>query len=188
MGIAEQAKIEIQTFVYFLFRGTLDPRLIDYKFNYLDHLLGRRQELYNCFEIFAYYSQQAGALAPQSIVADYILELIENKKTKTDLNEISAYNANSRSYWKDFLKLSKCFCHNQFPIPVENFDLTELNGNGTDAVPFFAVWTNVVEIGGNGTVINSDYALIRANERLKLWDNVQLAKPFDSWELEQELY
>lgn len=191
MKIADDIKSNIQTFVYFLFKGTFDQRLIQSEFDYLDILLNDSDLLYNCFEIFAFCSQQPDIEDPQEYVADYILAIhkMENSKNKTiDLNEVKNFNSKTKTLWNDFLKLSKSFCHNDFPISVTTFDLKELKGCGTDSVPYFAVWTNVVEVDTKGLVTNSEYALKRANQRLKLWDKTEPLGSFDESELEQEIY
>lgn len=160
-------------------------------FDYLDKLLDSPDLTYDCFEIFAFYSQQSGIKCPEEYVADYILEQCDIDKyeiKKVDLSEVNDFNLKSQSYWKDFLKLSKRFCHNNFPVSVKAFDFRGLKGCGTDAVPYFAVWTNVVSIDSKGTVTNSEYALKRANERLKLWDETEGIELFDETELEQEIH
>ena len=191
MKLPEDIKLDIQCFVYFLFKGTLEPRLIQLDYNYLDKLLDNPTLAYNCFEVFAFYAQQTEGEKPEKYVADYILEIHETSNTESttiDLSEVKAFNAKTKSYWNDFLKLSKRFCHNNFPISVKAFNFKELNGVGTDAVPYFAVWTNVIEIDTAEVVTNSEHAFKRANERLKLWDGAEGIEAFSETELEQEIY
>lgn len=188
MKISADIKLEIQTFVYFLFKGTYNPKLIHAKYDYLDKLLSDKDLIYNCFEIFSYYAQNSEIKDLNGAVTEYIIELHDEATKVIDLKRVKEHNSKTKTYWKDFLTLSKWFCYNEFPVKINAFNLKDLNGCGTDAVPVFSIWTNVVEIDTSGLVINSEYALQRANDRLKLWDNVKPLKPFSEWELEQEIY
>jgi hypothetical protein len=167
----------------------MDPRLIASEFDYLDKLLENKDLLYNCFEVFAYASQKVNNIRPAHIVADYILTLhgqVNNNSLET-INKARLFNKESVSYWTDFLLLAKWFCYNSFPDPLKEDYIKGLNGCGTDAVPIFALWTNVVEVDEHFRVTNSDKALKRANERIKWRDNAPTVK-FEEWELEQEIY
>jgi hypothetical protein len=189
MKLPEQAKLHIQCFVYYLFKGTLDPRLIAANFNYLDKLLDNKDLLFNCFEVFTYGSQKPNVVRPDHVVADYILALHGQMDLDTlaITNVAKQFNKKTFNYWTDFLVLAKWFCNNSFPDPLKDDYVKGLNGCGTDAVPTFALWTNVIEIDERGRVLNSDKALKRANERIKCWDNPPSVK-FEEWELEQEIY
>ncbi len=182
MKLPGEIKSEIQCYVYFLFKGTLDPRLISGKTNYLDKLLDRPNNLYSCFEIFA-YAARTNSPNSHRVVADYIIGLHERAAEAIEYNQ-----KQSPSYWNDFLVLAKWFCRNSFPIPLNENYLKDLEGSGSTAVPTFAVWTNVVEVDESFKPVNSEFALKRANERIKQWDNVQPAIKFEDWELEQEIY
>lgn len=189
MKIPEETKLDIQCFVYFLFKGTMDPRLIASKFDYLDKLLDNKNLLFNCFEVFAYASQKVKDLRPDQVVADYILALHGhvNNNALEIINTARQFNKESISYWTDFLLLARWFCYNSFPDPLKDDYVKELNGCGSCAVPIFALWTNVVEIDEHFRVTNSEKALKRANERIKCWDNPPSVE-FEEWELEQEIY
>ena len=184
MKIPKDLKIDIQSFIYFLFKGTFNSELIFLKEDYLPHLLSNNELLYNCFKIFASEKNNDYKVNPENEIKDYIINYIKNKK----LQKIEIKNLND--FWINFLKLSKVFCYNEFTQKVLNFNLLDFSGVGSDAVPYFAVWTNVVEIDENFNVLNKEFALKRANERLLLYDDsLKLAIPkFESWELEQELY
>jgi hypothetical protein len=189
MKLPEAIKLEIQCFVYFLFKGTMDPRLIASDFDYLDKLLDKNDLLYDCFEVFVYATQKRQDVRPNKLVADYILAL-HGKMDEATLNIVTQAresNKESITYWTDFLQLAKWFCYNSFPDPLKVDYIKGLNGCGTDAVQAFALWTNVVELDGDFKVVNSDKALKRANERIKSWDNAPSIK-FEEWELEQEIY
>jgi hypothetical protein len=191
MKLPDDIKLKIQCFVYFLFKGTLDPRLITAEFNYLEKLLSNPDTLYNCFEIFVYASRNNSLDNPDQIVTNYILSVHKKGDKAFSVLADQAKEFNSKqsiSYWTDFLVLAKWFCYNSFPKPlIENY-LKGLDGCGTDAVPAFAIWTNLIEIDEHSKPINSDQALTRANERIKTWDNVQPSVKFEEWELEQEIY
>lgn len=167
----------------------MDPRLITADFNYLEKILDNKDLLYNCFEVFAYASQEVNDVRPDKFVADYILALHgQGDKDPLDIVTVATrFNKESINYWGDFLLLAKWFCYNSFPVPLKEDYIKGLDGCGTDAVPVFAVWTNVVEIDDNFKVENSDKALKRANERIKSWDNPPSVK-FEDWELKQEIY
>jgi hypothetical protein len=167
----------------------MDPRLITTDFNYLDKLFNNKDLLYDCFEVFAYASQKVNDVRPDKLVADYVLALhgLEGKDTLSIADVAKRFNQESINYWTDFLLLAKWFCYNSFPDPLKEDYIKRLDGCGTDAVPAFALWTNVVEVDEHFKVINSDKALKRANERIKWWDSPPSVK-FDEWELEQEIY
>lgn len=190
MQLDQDTKLDIQTFVYFLFKGTLDQRLIFLEVDYLDILTNKPSILYNCFEIFANHTQNSNTSIAKEHVVEYIVDVSTRDKSasftnKSDELKISHFKANP--FWKDFLELARRFCFLEFEIPLNSFDLRGLNGNGADAVPYFAIWTNVIELDEDGNIKNSEFALRRANERLKLWDDAQ-SYIFSEDELEQEIY
>jgi hypothetical protein len=191
MKLSEGTKLDIQCFVYFLFKGTLDPRLIGVEFDYFQALQANRQALVNCFEIFAYATQGNRATPVSEIVANYILALHSQGDSADLALAHQAIDFNTRhphTFWSAFLDLARRFCHNTFPRPLRADYVDTLAHNGTDAVPAFAVWTNVIEINDALAPLNAPWALQRANERLKLWENEQPAVKFEDWELEQEIY
>ena len=86
-------------------------------------------------------------------------------------------------------EISYIFCFNKFSLKVDGFKLEDFDGNGTDALPYFAVWTNIIEIDVDEKVLNSKLAKQRANERLLLWNSLnESSVKFEDWELEQQLY
>ena len=177
MKIPKERKEEIQWFVYFLFKGSLDNNLISNHSNYVRELIENQQKLHRCFEIFA-NCKTSGMTYSQSTheVSDYII--------KDDYNtEICP-----SPFWREFLNVSKTFCFNEFELPISAFKLDDLDGCGTDAVPFFAVWTNNIEIDEEGECLNKTHSLKRANERLLLDDPNYIIESFSEEELEQEIY
>jgi hypothetical protein len=193
MKLTIDQKQKIQWFVYFLFKGTLDSRLIFANYDYKDKLLNDPALVYNCFEIFAFAAQarsDENLTDPDTLVADYILDIHtgDDAPGSSSIIERSvAYNRGQKSFWNDFLNLARCFCFSSFPDPLQENSLLQYYGNGTDAVPPFAVWSNVIEVDEQLKPLNSEYALKRANMRMNLWDDA-LLKEFEEWELEQEIY
>jgi hypothetical protein len=183
MKLNTDLKQDIQCFVYFLFRGHLDPRLINVEFDYLDLLLNNPKLLYNCFEIFAFDYQTKGKHRNPEIrkeifiiegeklektyenrlEVDYIIALNSEKELEAEKIRKKAFGFNSiqNNFWNDFLKLSWQFCF-EFVSKIDSFNLVDLYNCGTDAVPAFAAWTNVVEINEISKVLNSEFALKRA--------------------------
>ncbi|MEN9301768.1 MAG: hypothetical protein RL264_197 [Bacteroidota bacterium] len=180
MKLSIEKKREIQFFVYYLFNGGLTPKLKE--FNYLHWLLSNPKALYNCFVVFATACENNNP-NPNSEVENFIINL-----DKTSFNTTVVDNLDISDFWRDFLELARCFCFNDFPIPILDEYIQGLEGCGTDAVPIFAVWTNVLEIDEKSKPTNSKYALIRANERIKLWDEIGTSTKFEDHELEQEIY
>ncbi|MCJ8289949.1 MAG: hypothetical protein HRT58_09815 [Crocinitomicaceae bacterium] len=178
MNITQEHKEEIQWFIYFLFKGTLNSELISNHRNYVQNLIDDPRKLIKCFEIFALNKMQGNDYQySKQRVAQYIIK--NNCEQEIELS----------SFWKEFIKVSEVFCNATFELNVRSFKLEELDGCGTDAVPYFAVWTNTIEIDELGLCINANEALKRANERLLLWDDDSLiTPPFTEKELEQEIY
>lgn len=190
MKLTQDLKIDIQTFVYFLFKGTFDARLIvKAEYDYLELLLNDPKLLYNCFVVFA-YSNQIETQDLKNLVVDYIIALHKNQKVAQDIIiEATLYCDSKDNFWNEFLKLSRCFCFNIFPEKVGCNYLGGLSGCGADALPPFALWTNVIEVNKNLISLNAEHAFQRANDKMKaLWDNVSPRVPFLPHELEQELY
>jgi hypothetical protein len=191
MKLPDKIKLEVQCFAYFLFKGTLDHRLIVANFDYLDKLLANPNLVFNCFEIFVYEARLNSDAETNKKVADYILALhgVTNQSSTEIIDTAKKFNTEQpTTYWSDFLVLAKCFCFNSFPKPLNEEYLSDLNGCGSYAVPAFAVWSNVIEIDENLKPLNSEWALLRANERIKLWDEIKPSVEFADWELEQEIY
>lgn len=183
MKIQEDIKVDIQSFVYFLFKGTLDKRLIDLydkKIYYVNFLIKNQKVLYNTFIIFSSnYEKHYGN--SNKLVTDYILSALEgNAEIHNSIDTLPPF-------WQAFMQFVHCFCFNTFPFPMISNYLADMEGVGTDAVPAFAVWTNVIELE-NGEVINNDYAIRRANERMKIWEGVEPNVSFKEWELDQEIW
>lgn len=179
MKISQENKEEIQWFVYFLFKGTLSPELLFNKENYIDEFIDQPEKLVTCFEIFS---------EAKSKDKEY------NKAVKDVVKYITTSNFNKTIelslFWKELVRASEVFCYNQFEFPIKSFKLSNLNGCGSDAVPYFATWTNTLEIDETGNCLNSEMALKRANERLLLWDShpAHSFKAFSEKELMQEIY
>ena len=187
MKLTISQKQDFQCFVYFLFSRHFDPKLIGTEYQYLDKILANRDLLYNCFELFAFAEQKN--ILSKRYVTDYLLSLnvnTQNEHFDKLLQEAKTFNHSQMNIWNDFLILSKWYCYNTFPDAVKVDYLLEING--TDAVPTFALWTNVVEVDENLSVLNSNEALKRANERIKCWDGEEYYKKFSEWELDQEIY
>lgn len=190
--LSEDVKAEIQSFVYFFFKGTMAfNQLLGADVDYLERVVSNRQWLYNCFEIFAAAPHNGIESANYGIatrlVADYLVDL-HNGDAEYAYPKAQARFTTSTGilFWQEFLKLANCFCHNSFPIPLKEDYMDWLTG--TDAVPVFAVWTNVLEVDEKQCPLNAANALKRANERLLLWDGKPANPPFAEWELEQEIY
>lgn len=177
MKITQENKEEIQWFVYFLFKGTLTTDLIFNKSNYIEELIKNPTSLDRCFEIFA---------NEKSFGKDY--ETATKKVAEFIITKNYDAPIKLNSFWSEFLIIASIFSHEKFELPIKSFHIKYLDGCGSDAVPFFAVWTNVIEIDIIGNCINKGEALRRSNERLLFWDSKEVSKPFTEKELEQEIY
>ena len=188
--LAQNLKVDIQMFVYFLFKGTLHEKLLFSDFNYVDVLLNNQGTLYNCFEIFVFANRkQLDDIT--GFIANYIIMVCEKNEDAYKLSEqaISFNVLNNNDFWVGFLKLAKCFCFNLFEDKINNDYLKGLDGCGSDALPAFAVWSNCIEINNDMTSVNAEFALKRSNERMKfLFDGIIPKLPFSEQEIEQELY
>lgn len=192
MKLQEDKRLGIQMFAYFLFRGTIEPKLISHKKYYLNVILNDKAILSNCFKIFAAHFSNLDYKNSTIVVSNYLLSILNNESDKIIqkfIEEAEIMNANNKElFWNDFLELANCFCYNSFPTPVSNDYILDLEGCGTDAVPTFAVWTNVIQINEDNQAVNGKDALLRANERIICWDKIEPKIPFEEWELDQELY
>jgi hypothetical protein len=194
MKLDNDIKCSIQYFVYFLFKGTMDSRLIFAEYHYVEKLISNPKLLSNCFLVFAdamnnpnpnFFNENMEqdhlkiGFSAENIVANYILSLEDRNQTYElpKINELS-------SFWQEFLRVADEF----FLNPYDNEFLQGLNGCGTDAVPYFAVWTNVIELDEKINVTNASYSLQRAQDRLSLMHGILPKKPFEAWELDQEIW
>ena len=180
MKINSEIKLDIQTFIYFLFKGTLSSKLIKQEFDYIHYLLQSPRKLFSILKFFAENYEEKSYVEIQDIISDMIILDYKNLMNLEILHFDN--NLQVSDFWKEFINLSYAFCFNKFQEKIENFNLQDFEGCGTDALPYFAVWTNVVEISEKNIVLNPKVALKRANERLL--SNVK----FQDWEIEQELY
>jgi hypothetical protein len=193
MKLTDDAKCELQAFVYFFFKGTMAfGKLLGADIDYLQIALANRQVLYHCFEIFA-AAPRNGLEADnfsdaEGLVADYLVALHRGDADAYGEARPASPVSTAIPFWQEFLRVAHCFCYNSFPLPLKEDYVLWLDGSGTDAVPIFAVWSNVLEVDKNQCPLNADYALKRANDRLLLWDGVKESPPFAEWELEQEIY
>lgn len=195
MKLNKDIKLDIQCFVYYFFKGTMGfNELLGADVDYLDRVLNNPPLLYNCFEIYAATAQLANVdytkeLTPESWVVEYLVNLHREEDPETAYIKAKAHYSAlvNTAFWTEFLKLAYCFCKNSFPVSLQKSYLPHLNGSGTDAVLAFAVWTNVLEVDENQRPLNAAYALQRANERILCWEQPP-NKPFEDWELEQEIY
>ncbi len=187
MNLDIETKEDIQFFVYYLFKGSLDPRFFKKEYNYLDKLLSSPSDLYKCFEIFVYSFVNDKNIKPETYVTNFIINLHENKGDIIKMDLIHS-EIILNDFWLSFLELSKNFCFNSFENPMKDNYLLELNGCGSDAVLYFSVWTNIIQIDENWNVLNKKEASMRANERIKMWENYVPLIQFEDWELEQEIY
>ncbi|SHJ55114.1 hypothetical protein SAMN04488007_0689 [Maribacter aquivivus] len=70
---------------------------------------------------------------------------------------------------------------------LKGINYVELYGNEPSAIErVFAIYTNVIELDGNGIVINDEYAQKRATDYLhSYYDSTFIVQPqFEDWEIE----
>ncbi|MFP9112957.1 hypothetical protein ACLI1A_03390 [Flavobacterium sp. RHBU_3] len=191
MKLSDDIKTEIRCFVYFLFSGTVDSRLIKANFDYLELILKTPQLVFNCFKVFTSASY-SGMPNTKTAVGDYIVALHYYPMEADDiLNEAEGkLLTNKHDFWFSFLEFSEKFCFNNFSVPLANFDLyVDFYNVGSDALMPFIIWTNVVEIDENNQLLNKGYATRRANEiLLSVFDGVKPDIPFSEEELDAEFY
>lgn len=187
MKLNTDIKREIQCFVYFLFSGALSDSSKNSSRNYLDKILDNPQMLYDCFEVFAYANQKEDSLPPNGEVTEY-LEYISENQNHPQINKIKSYNESKCNYWTDFLGLAKKFCFNKFDEEGIQISIKDLYQCGTDAVPIFAIWTNLVELNEQNEVINKAHVMNRLSQRFNHKKQFEYFPKFEEWELEQEIY
>jgi hypothetical protein len=189
MKLPETIRQEIHYFAYFLFRSCGSSRIYSASYNYYEKLRTDPGLLYSCYEVFAFAVQNIDE-HPSNLVEEYICALHgdSDQSAAEIIDRVREFNKKQSNFWVDFLTLAWQFCYNAFADPVNESYLDKLENNGTDAIPVFAVWSNVVDIDEHLNVTNSHWALTRANARIKQWDGVHPQVPFKDWEIEQELY
>ena len=187
MNLPAGLPLDIQGFVYFLFKGTLTPALYTSENDYLPPLLRNPGELERVFALFAHdlrTSQRATA-------ADYLLARYAQPDEEPAAALLAQLPADPPpDVYTHLLELARCFAHNTFPDPIRHPRyLLDLEGCGTDAVRVFALWTNVV-MQMAATSAEPDYAaaLRRANERARdYFDGQPPTVPFTDKDLDQEI-
>lgn len=187
MKINDKLKLDIQVFIYFFFKGTYSQKLIQQEFDYINYLIKYPEKVFRILKIFAEKYDHDDYNDIELSISDIIIDdfnniqLIDNYKIESNLV--------LSDFWKEFIEISHIFCFNKFSLKVDGFKLEDFDGNGTDALPYFAVWTNIIEIDVDEKVLNSKLAKQRANERLLLWNSLDKSSvKFEDWELEQQLY
>ncbi|GAB3851387.1 hypothetical protein GCM10028822_18000 [Hymenobacter terrigena] len=190
MRLPEDDLLDIQCFVYFLFKGTLHPKLIGA--DYVSHLVREPHLLENVFLLFTEALRQHGpGQRADDRAAEYLVEYFVNR----DMEQAQVLLATAPVEQPDdvyahFFQLAHHFIHNTFADPIQSPNyLLGLDGVGTDAVPAFAVWTNVVNAPAPDEATAYARALRRANDRARAQlDGDMPQEPFTEWELEQEIY
>jgi len=152
MKLSDDVKAELQSFVYFFFKGTMAfGKLLGADVDYLGIALANRQALYHCFEIFA-AAPRNGLEADnfsnaEGLVAEYLVALHKGDIAAHEEARPNFSVGSDIPFWQEFLNLAHCFCYNSFPIPLKEDYMLWLTG--VDAVPVFAVWSNVLGIDKN---------------------------------------
>jgi hypothetical protein len=190
MRLTKDDLLDIQCFVYFLFKGTIHPKLIGE--NYVFGLVRDLQRLENVFRLFAEALRQhslggrADHRAEEYLVAHYVNK--DSEQAQALLATIS--DEQPDDVHTHFFQLAQHFIYNTFADPIQNSDyLLGLDGVGTCAVPAFAVWTNVVNAPAPDKAAAYTRALQRANDRARAeLDGDWPAEPFQDWEIDQEIY
>ena len=210
MKLSADIKQTIQCFVYFLFNGHYDHSLIILEYDYRDKLIKDRQLLLNCFILFVYDKLTFGNFLYRNVgekkfeidsnefekkyyrinCVDYI-HAIHNDNLdyySEIINEANIFIANSNSFWCDFIELARCYCFEDFPQPIVESYLSYEQINGTDSVPPFAIWTNILEVDYQMKSLNGEFALRKANQRMNLPQDARPIDYFSESELDQEIY
>jgi|GEM_PF-5111453 len=182
--------LDIQCFVYFLFKGTLHSQLI--AVDYVSRLVREPLLLENVFRLFTEaLRQRASGEHAANRAEEYLVAYF----AKGDMEQAQALLATAPvdqpdDVYAHFFQLARRFILNTFAAPVQSPDyLLDLDGVGTDAAPTFAVWTNVVNAPAPDDATSYARALRRANDRARAqFDGDLPQEPFTEWELEQEIY
>jgi hypothetical protein len=186
MKLNDDIKTDIQSFVYFLFKGSLSAKLIQRSGNYLDVLLTSPKLILNCFEVYTHSRQLKDDTSAIADVTNYIERVLDG--FEPHLHEILKDNQRLANYWCDFLNLANKFCFNKLQKDGIIIDLKSLNGCGSDAVPIFAVWTNIIELDSDQKITNSDFVFHRLVQRFSVNRHGMFIPKFESWEIHQMLY
>lgn len=192
MCLAEDDLLDIQCFVYFLFKGTIHPTLIAHNSDYTARLVREPEQLENVFRLFTEALRQhppggqADDRAAEYLVAHYVNR--DSAQAQAVLATLPP--AQPDDVYAHFLHFARHFIYNTFADPIQNPEyLRDLDGIGTLAVPPFAVWTNVVNAQAPDEATAYARALRRANDQVRLmYDGLVPQEPFQDWEVEQEIY
>jgi hypothetical protein len=192
MRLAEDDVLDIQCFVYFLFKGTIHPTLIAHNCDYTSHLVREPAQLENVFRLFTEALRQhppggrADNRAEQYLVAHYVHK--DYKQAQALLATLPQEQPND--VYAQFFYFARHFIYNTFANPIQDPEyLRELDGLGVIAVPPFALWTNVVNAPAADETTAYAQALRRANDLVRLmYDGQAPAEPFQDWETAQEIY
>ena len=179
-------KTDIQCFVYFLFSGAIFDSYSKYRTDYLDYLIDKPDLLYNCFEVFAYSMQDQKSSPPNAAVSEYIEQIICGNEPQ--IEEILLGNGQHPNFWNGFLELAYKFCFDEMQDSGIIIDIKSLKGVGTDAVPIFAVWTNIIEVDCDDKIINTEYVFSRLWQRFSINRHGKYIPKFEDWEIEQQIY
>lgn len=190
MRLAEDDLLDIQCFIYFLFNGTIHPKLVEQ--DYVFRLVRDLPLLENVFRLFTEALRQhpvggrADKRAEEYLVAHYVDK--DSEKVQALLTTVPVEQPSD--VYAHFFQLAQQFIYNTFADPIQDSDyLLGLDGVGTDAVPAFAVWTNVVNASFPDEATTYAKALQRANDRARAQLDGDLPEePFQDWEIEQEIY
>ena len=190
MRLPEDDLLDIQCFVYFLFKGTLHPKLIGE--DYVFYLVREPQQLENVFRLFTEALRlQLPGRQTDGQAGEYLVAYFVNGDREQAQALLAALPVEQPDdVYAHFFGLACHFIHNTFPDPIRYPEyLHDLDGIGTIAVPPFAVWTNVVNALAPDEATAYARALCRANDRARLmYDGRQRQEPFQDWEIEQEIY
>jgi hypothetical protein len=192
MRLPEDDLLDIQCFVYFLFKGTIHPTLIAHNCEYTYHLVREPAQLENVFRLFTEALRQhplggrADNRAEEYLVAQYVNK--DREQAQALLATLPQEQPND--VYAHFFQLAQQFIHNTFADPIQSPEyLRDLDGLGVIAVPPFALWTNVVNAPAPDEATAYARALRRANDRVRLmYDGQEPEEPFQDWEIEQEIY
>ncbi|RSK45162.1 hypothetical protein [Hymenobacter rigui] len=190
MRLPNDALLDIQCFVYYLFAGTLHPQLIGT--DYVFRLVRAPHLLENTFRLFTEaLRQRAPGERADSRAEDYVVaSFVTGDLARAQALLATAPMEQPDDVYARFFQLACQFMHNTFADPIQTPTyLVDLEGVGTDAVPAFAVWTTVVNRPAPDTATAYARALRRANDRARAQLDGDLPEePFTDWELEQEIY